>query len=171
MQTQPVIPVEQADSSLAEQKETATINEADRTDDRVLDRSEDVSLVPAPRSNDQDTGIPEGEPADHAGPQPPPEPPQTHSGPVGDRSAGDVSGPVRDQSADVAYRSPRSQADYELLELGKTIATKLAMRRKPLIRQALIDEIRRDGGTISTDRASQLLRWIKEDQAAPVGSG
>jgi hypothetical protein len=34
-----------------------------------------------------------------------------------------------------------------------------------------MDEIRRNGGTIGTDRASALLQWLKTDDAAPVVSG
>jgi hypothetical protein len=169
--TQWAIPSERSDTSPPKSIETGAVGEADRTDDRELDRSIDESFVPVQRINSQDTSAPEVESVDHERPGSQPVRHETLSGPVRDRSAGDVSGPVRDRSAGDVFPPPRSQADYELLELGKTIAVRVAMRRDPLTRQALIDEIRGDGGTIGTDRASQLLRWLKEDKAAPVGSG
>lgn len=79
-------------------------------------------------------------------------------------------GPVRVRSALVSPRPDRTGPDDDLLELGKTIAVKVAMRNDKLTRQVLIDEIRRVNRTIGTDRASELLRQIRQDVEAPVGT-
>jgi hypothetical protein len=156
--TQWATPAERSDTPSPESTETGSVSEADRTVGQELDRSIDESLVPVQRVNGQDTGALEVESTEHErlGSQP-----ERHKTPVG---------PVRDRSASDGFPPPRSEADYELLELGKTIAAKLAMRRRPLTRQALINEIRGGNGTISTDRASALLQWLKADEAMPVGS-
>jgi hypothetical protein len=57
----------------------------------------------------------------------------------------------------------RTGLDDELRELGLTIATRVAMRKGKLTREVLINEIRGEGRTIGTDRASTLLAWIKEE--------
>jgi hypothetical protein len=44
------------------------------------------------------------------------------------------------------------------------IAAEVAMRKGKLTRQALIDQIRGTGRTISTDRASDLLQCLKENE-------
>jgi hypothetical protein len=44
------------------------------------------------------------------------------------------------------------------------------MRNEKLTRQRLIEEIRLEGRTIGTDRASELLRLIKEEET-PAGTG
>jgi hypothetical protein len=66
----------------------------------------------------------------------------------------------------------RTGLDEELVELGLTIATKVRMRGDALTREVLIDEIRGEGRTIGTDRASKLLKWIKIKmvEAAPAGA-
>jgi hypothetical protein len=165
--TQSATHSERSDTSSSELMEIGSVGEVDRE----LDRSIDESVVPVQRVNGRDTNALDGEPMEHERLRSQPERHKTPVGPVRDRTAGAVSGPARDRSAGDVYPPPRSQADYELLELGKTIAAKLAMRRKPLTRQTLINEIRGGNGTISTDRASALLQWLKADEALPVGSG
>lgn len=151
-------PAERTDSSTADLAQHAMIDESHRTNGSGLDRSAGGPPLRDQRLNDQD--------ADGAGigstePQNPRSEPQ--SSPVGNRSADDVSGPVRGGTArDVFGPARRSGQDPDLLKLGRTIAAKVARRKGKLTRQVLIDEIRSEGRTIGTDRASELLQWLKE---------
>lgn len=84
-------------------------------------------------------------------------------GPDRDRTGVDLLDSVLDRSVrDKLHPVRRSGPDRDLLELGTTIAAKVAERKDKLTRQVLIDEIRAEGGTIGTDRASELLQWLKE---------
>jgi hypothetical protein len=156
-----VTPGEQVDPSLAGPTRAKAAGRPDQREDGDADRStenQENQVVPVQRINghharSSDTGRTDDE---HLRRQS--SPPGTRTGPDDDRSGADMAG------------LDRSGPDDDLLQEGKTIAAKLAMRNIKLTRQALIDAIRGTGGTISTDRASDLLRWLKEDETASVGT-
>lgn len=153
-----VTPVVQLDPSLVDPTRGKAAGRPDQPNDGDADRFTENQAVPVQRINghharSSDTGRTDDE---HLRRQS--SPPGTRTGPDDDRSGADMAG------------LDRSGPDDDLLQEGKTIAAKLAMRNIKLTRQALIDAIRGTGGTISTDRASDLLRWLKEDETASVGT-
>jgi hypothetical protein len=154
-------------------------NEAERWD---VDRTTENLDVPAQRINGNHTGSPQARPTGDERPPLRSGPRGTRTGPDRARPDSDLSGPDRarpdsDLSGPDRARSDadlsgpdRTGLDEELLQLGLTIAAKVRMRKDTLTRQVLIDEIRGEGRTIGTDRASNLLNWIKTAEAASVGA-
>lgn len=165
---------------------TETTGGPGRLADLEVDRSIEDRVVPVQRVNGHHAGTSTAGPTDNERRWPGSDLLGTRTGPDCDRSDTDVSGLARSGSSagplgtrtspdrdwpDVSGPDrARTGLDDDLLELGKTAAVTLAMRKAKLTRETLIKEIRDSGGTIGTDRANDLLRWLKEDEAASVGT-
>lgn len=167
------------DSSPTEQVLPETADGPDEVEQSALDRTVEDPIVPAQRINDNDVDGSQSRPTEDERPSSRSGRPRTRTGPDHDRSDPDSSGPDGSgpdrvgPDLDVSVLD-RTGLDDELLELGRTIATTVRMRGDTLTRDVLIDEIRRKGQTIGTDRASKLLNWlkveIKKAEAVPAGA-
>ena len=163
-----------AASSLAEQARSETIEGPDEAGQSALVRTVEGPMFPAQRINGNDVGSSRTGPTDDERWSSRSGPSGTRTGPDRDQdwSDPDVSGPDRAGPDLDLSGLDRTGLDEELLDLGLTIATKVRMRGDALTREVLIDEIRGEGRTIGTDRASKLLKWIKIKmvEAVPVGA-
>jgi hypothetical protein len=155
--------VDPAGSSHAEQTRSEMVDGSAEIERWDVDQATENLIVPAQRINGNHDARSQTDPTGEETLSPRSGRSPTRTGPDRSGPDGGSSGPDRARRDSDVSGLYRNGQDDELRELGLTIATRVAMRNGKLTREVLINEIRGEGRTIGTDRASTLLAWIKEE--------